>query len=192
MKTNLKNLALVLLVSTLTIVGCQEALSPTAPVDNVTIQDINTPPPGVKFLKLERMSLKGATPSSTACDEATLHPSVGGTVGGDETFGNMVYIPAGSFSKPTTFSVCANEGESFSYVDFGPSMKFKKKVYITLDFSEYDLSEGEFASLKIYYWDASRGKNGRWVMVNNPSQYDKTEETISTWVSHFSRYAFGN
>lgn len=189
MKTHLKNLALVLLVSTFAIVGCQEALSPVAPVDNYSVQDINTPPPGVKFIKFENVSLKGATPSSVGYDEELLYPGTGGTVGGVQTFGNMVYIPAGSFSNPTTFSVTAVDGGSFSYVDFGPPMTFSSQVYITLDFSRYNLSQGEFSSLKIYYWDASKNK---WEKVNNPSQYDKTNSTISTWVNHFSRYAFGN
>ncbi len=189
MKTNLKNLLLVLAVSTFAIVGCQEALSPNAPVDNFSIQDINTPPPGVKFLKFENVSSKGVSPSSVGYAEATLDPAVGGTVGGAETFGNRVLIPAGSFSTTTTFSVSAFDGGSFSYVDFGPSMSFNSSVYITLDFSRYNLSQGQFSSLKIYYWNANEGK---WVMVNNPSRYDKTSATISTWVNHFSRYAFGN
>lgn len=189
MKTHRKHFLLVLVVSTFAVVGCQEALSPNAPVDNFSIQDINTPPPGIKFLKFESSSLKGATPSSTGYAEATLYPAVGGTVGGAETFGNIVLIPAGSFSTATTFSVNAYDGGSFSYVDFGPTMSFNSSVYITLDFSRYNLSRGEFSRLKIYYWNANKGK---WEKVNNPSKYDKTNTTISTWVNHFSRYAFGN
>lgn len=181
-------LAVVLFVSTLLITGCQETISPVAPVDNSILQvkqDKNTPPEGVTFLRaITNPKMNSVNTVVTA--SATLDPAVGGTVGGAETFGNSVYIPANTFNEPTTFTVTAAD-EEFSWVEFGPSMKFNGNVLITLDFSRFGLTKKEAKKHKVYYYNENKGK---WEKVKGPYIY--TETSVSFYIGHFSRYGWGN
>ncbi|MBU2445382.1 MAG: hypothetical protein KJ666_07385 [Bacteroidetes bacterium] len=184
MKSHLKNLALVLLVSTFAIVGCQEAPSPVAPVDNLAVQDINTPPPGVKFIKLSYpIRLSKETVSSCV----TLNPNLGGIIGGEETYGNFAYLPPRSFEKRTDFCLTVSDVPGFTACDYSPSMKFRRPVELTFDLSDTEFTEEEIESLKIYYWNEEKNE---WEIVNGKYTYD--DETITVMVKHFSRYAWAN
>lgn len=178
----------VLFISTLLITGCQETTSPVAPVNQSIVQvkqDKNTPPEGVTFLRaITNPKLNSLNTVVTA--SATLDPSVGGTVGGSETFGNSVYIPPYTFNETTTFTITAAD-EEFSWVEFGPSMEFNGNVIVTLDFSRFGLSLKEAKKLKIYYYNEEKGK---WEKVNGPFFYTETSVTFLT--NHFSRYGWGN
>lgn len=178
----------VLFISTLFIAGCQETISPVAPVDQSKVQvkqDKNTPPAGVTFLRaITNPKLNSLNTVATA--SATLDPAVGGTVGGDETFGNYVYIPPYTFNETTTFTVTAAD-EEFSWVEFGPSMQFNGNVVVTLDFSRFGLTKKDAKKLKIYYYDEEEGE---WEKVKGPYVY--TETSVTFFTNHFSRYGWGN
>lgn len=182
------SLVAVLFMSTLLITGCQETISPVAPVDNSIVQvkqDKNTPPEGVTFLRaITNPKMNSINTVVTA--SATLDPAVGGTVGGTETFGNYVYIPANTFNQTTTFTVTAAD-EEFSWVEFGPSMEFNGNVLITLDFSRFGLTKKKAKKLKVYYYNEDKGK---WEKVKGPYTY--TETSVSFYIDHFSRYGWGN
>lgn len=181
-------LVAVLFVSTLFITGCQETISPVAPVDQSITQvkqDKNTPPPGVTFLRaITNPKLNSINTIVTA--SATLDPATGGVVGGSETFGNYVYIPANTFNETTTFTVTAAD-EDFSWVEFGPSMEFNGNVVVTLDFSRFGLTQKEAKKLKVYYYNEEKGK---WEKVSGPYIY--TETSVTFYTDHFSRYGWGN
>lgn len=182
------SLVVVLFVSTLLITGCQETISPVAPVDNSIVQvkqDKNTPPEGVTFLRAIT-NPKMNSVNSVVTASATLDPAVGGTVGGAETFGNYVYIPANTFNQTTTFTVTAAD-EEFSWVEFGPSMEFNGNVVVTLDFSRFGLTKKEAKKHKVYYFNERKGK---WVKVRGPYTY--TETSVTFYTDHFSRYGWGN
>lgn len=178
----------VLFISTLVITGCQETISPVAPVDQLTLQikeDKNTPPQGVTFLRaITNPKLNSINAIVTA--SATLNPEVGGVVGGTETFGNYVFIPPNTFNETTTFTVTAAD-EEFTWVEFGPSMQFNGNVIVTLDFSRFGLTQKEAKKLKVYYFNESTGK---WEKVRPPYYY--TETSVSFQTNHFSRYGWGN
>jgi len=180
-------LVAVLFVSTLLITGCQESFSPVAPVDqsiSQVKQDKNTPPEGVTFLRaITNPKLNSINTVATA--SVTLDPAVGGVVGGDETFGNYVYIPPYTFNETTTFTVTAAD-EEFSWVEFGPSMQFNGNVVVTLDFSRFGLTQKEAKKLKVYYFNEEKGK---WEKVKGPYFY--TETSVSFQTNHFSRYGWG-
>lgn len=178
----------VLFISTLVITGCQESISPVAPVDNSINQikqDKNTPPEGITFLRAVT-NPKLNSPNAVVTASATLEPSTGGVVGGQETFGNYVYIPPYTFNQTTTFTVTAADQE-FTWVEFGPSMQFNGFVIITLDFSRFGLTQKEAKKLKVYYYNESTGK---WEKVKGPLFY--TETSVSFRTNHFSRYGWGN
>jgi len=182
------SLVVVLFVSTLLITGCQESISPVAPVDqsiSQTIESKNTPPAGVTFLRAIT-NPKLNTVNTVATASATLDPAVGGVVGGDETFGNFVYIPPYTFNETTTFTVTAAD-EEFSWVEFGPSMQFNGNVVVTLDFSRFGLTKDQAKKLKVYYYNEEKGK---WEKVKGPYYY--TETSVSFQTNHFSRYGWGN
>ncbi len=177
----------VLFVSTILITGCQETISPVSPVEQSILrtQDKNTPPEGVIFLRaITNPKLNAINTVVTA--SATLDPEVGGVVGGDETFGNYVYIPPLTFSETTTFTVTAAD-EEFSWVEFGPSMQFNGNVVVTLDFSRFGLTKKKAKKLKVYYFNES---TGQWEKVKPPYYY--TETSVSFRTNHFSRYGWGN
>lgn len=181
-------LVLVLFAGTLFVTGCQESISPVAPVDQSTVQikeDKNTPPQGVTFLRAVT-NPKFNSINTVVTVSATLNPEVGGVVGGDETFGNYVYIPPYTFDQTTTFTVTAAD-EEFTWVEFGPSMQFNGNVIVTLDFSRFGLTQKEAKKLKVYYFNES---TGRWEKVKPPYYY--TETSVSFLTNHFSRYGWGN
>lgn len=178
----------VLLMSLILITGCQKSYSPVAPYDQQISQikeDKNTPPAGVTFLRAP-VNPKMNSINTIVTVSATLDPSVGGVVGGDETFGNYVSIPANSFNEVTTFTVTAAD-EEFSWVEFGPSMTFSAPVTITLDFSRLGLTQKEAKKLKVYYFNEEKNK---WKKVKGPYYY--TETSVSFNTNHFSRYGWGN
>lgn len=184
MKSFSLKLLSVLLVSGVILTGCQEALSPVAPVDNLTIQDRNTPPAGVKFIKLSYpIRLSKETVSSCV----TLYPNLGGIVGGENTYGNFAYIPSKSFTEQTNFCLTVSDIQGFTACDYSPSMKFKKPVELTFDLSDTGLTQEEIRSLKIYYWNEDENE---WEKVKGKYTYGNFTITVS--VKHFSRYAFGN
>lgn len=188
MKKLILSTYVVLFITTLFLTGCKEVISPVAPVNqsiSQSIQDKNTPPEGVTFLRaVTNPKMNSINAIVTA--SATLEPAVGGVVGGAETFGNYVYIPPFTFNQTTTFTVTAADQE-FSWVEFGPSMQFNGNVIITLDFSRFGLTQKEASKLKVYYYNETKGK---WEKVKSPLYF--TETNVSFQTNHFSRYGWGN
>ncbi len=131
----------------------------------------------------------------------------GGKVGGGDTFDNKVEIPAGALAEDTyiTVDVIFVDGkkQTGAGVDFLPSMQFLKDVKVTLSwkFLDYDGDDDEDDDKDddkdddsnddldfIVYFSQDSGST--WFEVENPDiDYDK--RTVSIYVDHFTRFAWG-
>ena len=114
----------------------------------------------------------------------------GGTVGGSNTFDNKVEIPAGALADNTFISIdviCVDgKDQCGAGIDFLPSMQFLKDVKVTLswEFINYD---GGDLTFYVYY---SEDDGGTWSeAVDVEIDYDN--ETVSIYVDHFTRFAWG-
>ena len=114
----------------------------------------------------------------------------GGTVGGLETYGHKVDIPAGALSVDTeiTLSVhCLTDAEPrVGRVEFLPDTQFNSNVTITLS-SVYLDYNGSPYDIKVV-WTKSDGTIG-WKYADN-LQVDSDAETITFEIDHFTQYAW--
>ena len=114
----------------------------------------------------------------------------GGTVGGANTYDNMVEFPAGALAEDTYITVdviCVDGHEQCGAgIDFLPSMEFLKDVKVTLswEFINYD---GGDLTFYVYF---SENDGGTWSEVVDV-EIDYDNETVSIYVDHFTRFAWG-
>ncbi len=108
----------------------------------------------------------------------------GGVVGGEETFGNSVEIPAGALSANTLITV--QVVENGYAMEFGPSMQFKAPVKVTLSYKGTGVNP---TKIKCLWYDPTVGD---WVNVCSNPAINYASQTLSFNVSHFSRYAWGD
>jgi len=108
----------------------------------------------------------------------------GGTVGGAETFGNTVEIPAGALSASTF--ITAQVVDNGYAMEFSPSMQFNTPVRVTLSYKGTGVDP---RTIKCLWYDPNMGE---WINVCNNPVIDYGTQTISFSVSHFSRYAWGD
>lgn len=119
-------------------------------------------------------------------------PGRGGTVGGDDTFGNTVTIPRRAMKHADWITVkvaCVDDDDQCGAgVDFLPSMTFKDFVTVTLSWEFVDTDDdGEMGlDFKVYF---SEDGGETWYEV--PGVYvDYEERTVSVEVDHFTRFAW--
>ncbi len=111
----------------------------------------------------------------------------GGVVGGLLTFGNFVTIPPGALPWNTYITVTALAYQKDVY--FGPDMKFRKNVTITLSYRYFSyVSDYQAKKMKIYWYDPLQMK---WVIFNATPIIDTVQKTFTFETNHFSRYAWG-
>ncbi len=120
-----------------------------------------------------------------------IKPRRGGTVGGKNTFGNTVKIFPGGVDSKTYIEVAVvcieGNDQCASGVDFLPSMTFLNDVKITLSWEFIDVDDLTVDDFEVYY---SEDKGKTWIGVPNP-EIDYLKKTISFWIDHFTRYAWG-
>ena len=101
---------------------------------------ISWKPEVVRELRSGFNKIRGGTPG-TATER--IIAGIGGTVGGEETFGNKVYIPDDALAEDTDISVRVlfvdGDRQTGAGVEFLPSMKFEDDVYVTLSWAYLDL-----------------------------------------------------
>lgn len=103
----------------------------------------------------------------------------------------MLEIPAGSLTKDEIISVIEkpknlfkllNNTESTMVYEFFPKgIIFRKPVKLTYYYKNREVSSEDEDKLRVYYWD---GHNWRYV----GGEVNKTEKTVSCYISHFSVY----
>ena len=133
---------------------------------------------------LERWTIPGL-------DWGIVFKRFGGTVGGETTFGNKVDVPAYAFRQHFRFIVvrvvCVEDGEQCgAEVDFLPSQNFNKDVKVTLSYEYLDF-DGDPSGLNIYWYDED---GDLWYLVPDP-EIDTENCTVSVYVNHFTRFAWG-
>ena len=124
----------------------------------------------------------------------------GGTVGGDKTFDNTVKIPAGALPYNTFIEVkvldvgkkedglgkvSTSDTQCGAEVEFKPSMQFSSDVLVTLSWAYLDVED--IPDFYVYY---SEDGGETWFVVEDPD-IDYENKTVSVWVDHFTRYAWG-
>ncbi len=131
----------------------------------------------------DRKLLKGTADKMIKADK-------GGKVGGGKTFDNMVEIPAGALAEDTRITVdviChSKKDQCGAGVDFLPSQKFLKDVKVTLSWEFLDYDGGDL-TFYVYY---SETDGAYWDEVENP-EIDYKKRTVSIYVDHFTRFAWG-
>lgn len=186
------SITLMLIVGLISLMGCSEnsVLAPNEEIANAPAIAQGIPGDQINWIswkpeiseQLKALNKAGFARERIAYD-------VGGTVGGDDTFGNSVYIPAYALSKDQWISVAMacmdGKNPCSAEVEFGPSQSFSIDVAITLSYGELDF-QGSPNLLKVYWIDED---TGLWVELDD-AELDKSNKTISANVGHFSRYAW--
>lgn len=114
----------------------------------------------------------------------------GGTIGGANTYDNKVEIPPGALEENSRITVdvlCLDGNEQCGAgIDFLPSQVFLKDVKVTLSWEFIGYDGGD-----LNFWVYYSGDDGdTWFEVETPEiDYDK--ETVSVYVNHFTRFAWG-
>ncbi len=136
----------------------------------------------------------------------------GGHVGGGKTFDNKVDIPANALLEDTDVTVdvlCVeNNQQCGAGVDFLPSMNFESNVEITLSFKYLNLDcdddheddedndddDGDDndggCNINFDLFFSQDGGN-LWYPIGGNYEVDYHKQTISFWVDHFTRFAWG-
>ena len=187
-----------MVIGALFLLGCSGEML-TAPGEENTDQIAVAEQQGVPFDQLNLVSWKPEIVSQLrvlnkkpqeAYAVKRIKARLGGTVGGDETFGNKVGIPRKALSEDTWISVevlCVDSNEQCSpVVEFLPSMNFLLNVTLTLSYDVLEFS-GDPNLLKVYWYDSS---TGLWVEAQDPV-LNEADMTVSVQVDHFTRYGWG-
>ena len=123
-------------------------------------------------------------------DVQTIYSETGGVVGGDNTFGCRVYVPAGAFAEDSRIikaKVTAENG-NIAGVDFLPSQTFDKDVTITLPFEYLNIDENsDLDNLKGFWFNE---ETQLWIEVPYAS-VDKEAKEVSIKINHFTRFGWG-
>ena len=113
----------------------------------------------------------------------------GGIVGGEQTFGNQVEIPAYALTEDQRISVtvsCMDGNEPCgAEVEFLPNYQFTTDVTVTLSYAYLDFT-GDALDLKIYWYDED---TGLWVELEG-IVVDEENKTILVQIDHFTRYGW--
>ncbi len=186
-----------LVIGALFLLGCSGEML-TAPGEEYSSQIAVAEQQGVPFDQLNLVSWKPEIVSQLrvlnkkpqdAYAIKRIKARHGGTVGGDETFGNKVDIPPDALSEDTWISVevlCVDSNEQCSpVVEFLPSINFLLNVTLTLSYDVLEFS-GDPNLLKVYWYDSS---TGLWVEVEDPV-INEDDKTVSVQVDHFTRYGW--
>ncbi len=183
---------LVVVPLALLVLGCAQ----DNPVQPNSQQSINSPPPGVTFQRwntgyLETEYAKIKNSSSYRVEDGELgyaerdvKPNQQAKIGGSNTLGNLVQIPAGAVGTTTTITVAVSN-PGFAAVDFGPTMQFNQSVTVTLSYAGTTVDP---TKIKIYWWDPNAND---WVMISDHPSINFDKQTVSFPTDHFSRYAWG-
>ena len=113
----------------------------------------------------------------------------GGTVGGNMAFGNKVECPKGAVHRKTFIKVevlhlDGNE-QCSAGVEFLPIMQFRSNVRVTLSWAYLDVKD--ITDFYVYY---SEDGGEKWFLLKD-YDIDYKNKTVSVWVDHFTRYAWG-
>ena len=186
-----------LVIGAMFLLGCSGEML-TAPGEENSNQNAVAEQQGVPFDQLNLVSWKPEIVSQLrvlnkkpqeAYAVKRIKARHGGTVGGDETFGNKVDIPSKALSEDTWISVevlCADSnGQCSPIVEFLPSMNFLLNVTVTLSYDVLEFS-GDPNLLKVYWYDSS---TGLWVEVEDPV-INEDDKTVSVEVDHFTQYGW--
>ncbi|NOZ08789.1 MAG: hypothetical protein GXO91_07950 [FCB group bacterium] len=140
----------------------------------------------------------------------------GGHVGGHKTFDNKVDIPANALLEDTDITVdvvCVEDNQQCGAgVDFLPSMNFESDVQITLSYKYLnqnhdedhhdddedgdedddndDEDDGDGSNFNFSLFFSQDGGN-LWYPLEGNYEIDYDKQTISFWVDHFTRFAWG-
>jgi hypothetical protein len=110
--------------------------------------------------------------------------AAGGLVGGRETFGNTVEVPAGALSSDTFIGIQTVEN-GFA-MEFSPSMQFNAPVAVTLSYKGTGVDP---STIKCLWFDPA---SGEWTNICSNPVINYSRQTVSFYVTHFSRYAWGD
>ncbi len=117
--------------------------------------------------------------------------AAGGTVGGNITFNNTVYIPADAVPTNTYIEVevvCVDGREQCgSGIDFLPNIQFLADVKITLSWAALDVDSLNVDDFEAFY---SEDGGNTWFQIYD-LEIDYGAMTIAIWEDHFTRYAWG-
>lgn len=113
-------------------------------------------------------------------------PNQGTVVGGNDTYGVSVYIPAGAVGSATEITLKVPKGD-IAVAEFGPSMQFNKPVTVTFPYDALDLGGKSPYELKPIWFNPSTGE---WEYVSSSVTVNTENKTISFQTNHFSRYAW--
>jgi hypothetical protein len=167
----MKKLIAVLFVSLVMFVGCNDQNSITSP-------DVADSP---QWIELNSTSM-------AKVEAEYVEKEIKGSRGGLILFRlGYLYIPPKSFSGKEVISV-AND-QDLAFIDFGPSMEFDKDLYLTVIYTDLDLSGINPNTVEFGYLE-----NGQFVA----SDYSRIVVNVDAGVlavygaklNHFSRYGF--
>jgi len=165
--------------------GCSEN-----PILGVPSQPAGIPTDQMSFVQWtpEMVSLLQSTARQGLASHIIL-PGVGGTVGGNQTYGNSVYIPGDAISEATEFSVevlCVDSHQQCGAgVEFLPGTDFEAPVQITLSFEYLNLSDQQIEDLYIYF-----SQDGNFWYPIDGFEINDENEIISFWIDHFTVFAW--
>ncbi len=115
---------------------------------------------------------------------AWIGPS-GGTVGGSETYGNSISVPAGAVAQNTYFTVAVTN-PSVSIAEFGPGGQFNQDITVTFSYDGFNVTSP--SSIKVYWENPDTG----WELVTDSPGVDTNAKTVTFSTGHFSKYGIGD
>jgi len=189
---------LILTLGIIAFIGCSKD-SLTSPVNQsinkgIPAEEINW----VSWKPIVKEQINGLAKKGRAGKR--IKKSKGGTVGGNKTFDNTVKVPAGALRHNAYITVevrnvdkehggfgkvSTSGTQCGAEVDFKPSMQFSSNVLVTLSWAYLDVED--IPDFHVYY---SEDGGETWFVVEDPD-IDYENKTVSVWVDHFTRYAWG-
>lgn len=185
---------MIILVATLLVVSCESGTITSPEAQTPDSSEINWITWNDEVLSdINALDRRGSQTKLILAD-------IGGTVGNGSTFKNSVAIPAGALPHDEYITVTVvdieNNQQSSAAVDFLPSMDFLADVEVTLSWEftnhdDWDCLESEDCVFDIYVVEYDEFGNEYPVLLPTVITVDYQQETVSFFVDHFTRFAWG-
>lgn len=133
-------------------------------------------------------SLMKGRGGSNGHSEKWIEKATGGDDAGQATGNTALVIAPNSIPQSALYTIDRYMGFQYGYAEFLPHTNFSKPALMSLDYSNFGLTDADVPYLKIYWYNEA---TATWEVVNTPTTVDLTLNTVSFYVDHISIYGFG-
>ena len=180
-----------LVLAGMVLFGCADVGDVTGPSDSAKVSDqAIVAPAGLNLLQYAPVEGLAKPVGGDTNVEGIFEPgkNLKLKLGGVSTISMKLEIGKDALSEETKISM-ALPAPGTVMAEFGPhGTTFLKPVKLTIESIAIDVAPEVVDDLQCYYWN----QDGEWELIGGEAAFDGEKLTLTCWIDHFSRYAWGS